>query len=598
MIHVRGARRPLVALAGAALVVVASLVGAQPAFAHASLVTSDPPDGAVLEVAPTSVRVTFSEAVSPDAVVLTLTAAGGGPIDIGAPQLDASRRELSATLPPLADAAYRLTYRVRDPVDLHLTGGSIVFGVGKGTTVTAAGTSDNAPEWFDVLLRWLERLAAAIVLGGIALALLVVPRTGVNDVVSRMRAVLGVVACGAIALLLVDLAQLLRDVHDVGVGFASIGRVLLYSSFGRRELVVGQAAIGTLVAANLLRQTINERVARRWADRRFDLFAGVLVALALLLTGAMAWSAHASVGGRFVFGYVLRFAHLGGLGVWAGGLIVLATLWVLGRVPSPAATLASFSPVAAASLAVVVVSGLGLSAREVVTVTALLSTWFGGALLIKLGLVALALAVALAQRRAVRRGRSSEARTILEAVVAVAIVLGGAFLSASAPAVGARFAAAGTGLEEATRTVVAEGLTISIDIQPNRPGPNDVRITVLDPRRPSPNVVTGAGVRLAGAPTTGEDRSGAATANKAVDLGQVQLTAAGALSVTASVTRQGREPLVLDVPWVVNGAPVTRVKTVLSDARLGGWAAGAAVALGLLSLAGALLGRFRRPRSA
>jgi hypothetical protein len=142
--------------------------------------------------------------------------------------------------------------------------------------------------------------------------------------------------------------------------------------------------------------------------------------------------------------------------------------------------------------------------------------------------------------------------------------------------------------------VVAEGLTISVDIQPNRPGPNDVRITVLDPRRPSPNLVTKAGVTLSSATTPAVDRSAPATANAAVDLGEVQLTASGPLTVTASVERQGAEPLVLDVPWNVNGAPVVRAKTVGSDARLGRWAAGAAVAVGLLSLGGLVVGRLRR----
>ena len=295
-----------------------------------------------------------------------------------------------------------------------------------------------------------------------------------------------------------------------------------------------------------------------------------------------------------MFGYLLRLGHLTALGVWVGGLVVLALAWLLPRAPRPAQLIASFSPVAAAAMGVIVTTGLAMSAREVSTVTALLGTWFGKALLAKLVVLALALVLAVVQRKRLRSGRTSSVPAAIEAVLAIAIVVGGVAMSASAPAQGIRFTGPNSPAPPSQRSTVLEGLTVQIGIQPNRPGANDLTVLVLDPRRPSPTPVAGATVSLASTNGTNESRQSSVAANKTTDLGQVQIGGAGQLNVMVTVTRQGAAPLVTAVPWTVGSYVPPRAKTIVSDARLGSWLALAATLVGAVSLGLLVRGR-RRP---
>ena len=100
------------------------------AAAHAMLERATPPVGSVVRVAPTSLRLRFSEAVEPAFSRVTLTTAGNTAIPAGPLTVDpGDDRELVLSLgPPLAAGVYRVTWRVVSR-DTHTTEGDFTFEV-------------------------------------------------------------------------------------------------------------------------------------------------------------------------------------------------------------------------------------------------------------------------------------------------------------------------------------------------------------------------------------------------------------------------------------------------------------------------------------
>src|SRR5690606_22317236 len=104
------------------------VLGCVAANAHASLVRSDPVDGAVLDAAPSRLVLTFNEPVSP--LVLRLVGDGGTTTDLEPSAMDDTAVVID-TLPGLDDGGYLLSWRVVSS-DGHPIGGSVAFSVGTG----------------------------------------------------------------------------------------------------------------------------------------------------------------------------------------------------------------------------------------------------------------------------------------------------------------------------------------------------------------------------------------------------------------------------------------------------------------------------------
>jgi putative copper export protein/methionine-rich copper-binding protein CopC len=163
------------------LAVALALLVVRPAVAHASLVRSVPAAGALLDTAPPSITLEFSEALDPafsHAQLFDsrnqLVEPGPGAVDPVAPRM------LRLILPDLPKGSYTAQWRVRSAADGHITQGSLPFGVGVAPTGTALipppGAPDPAtlpPPPLDTLARWLNLVAAALALGGLPFGLLV-----------------------------------------------------------------------------------------------------------------------------------------------------------------------------------------------------------------------------------------------------------------------------------------------------------------------------------------------------------------------------------------------------------------------------------------
>ncbi len=134
-------RRAAAAVALAVGALVALVVTAPAASAHAVLVSSNPPSGATLARPPSTVSLTFDENVRAPAFVV-VTGPGGVRVDNGQAQiLDAT---VTARLKPTAPAgAYTVDYRVVS-ADGHPVEGQLTYTVTTGAPATASTGSTGS----------------------------------------------------------------------------------------------------------------------------------------------------------------------------------------------------------------------------------------------------------------------------------------------------------------------------------------------------------------------------------------------------------------------------------------------------------------------
>src|SRR6266700_4151405 len=108
--------------------------------AHAILLRSDPAKDAVLPVAPSQVRMWFSEALNPAFSTAVVVNGANTRVDIGDAQVSSSDpTEMDVTLKSnLPPAVYIIVYRTDSNVDGHILTGSFLFSVARpdGTVPT------------------------------------------------------------------------------------------------------------------------------------------------------------------------------------------------------------------------------------------------------------------------------------------------------------------------------------------------------------------------------------------------------------------------------------------------------------------------------
>ncbi|MFQ5577408.1 MAG: copper resistance protein CopC, partial [Anaerolineae bacterium] len=153
------------------LVALATTLLVPAAMAHATLVRSDPADGAVLPASPREVRLWFDEDISANFSTAQLLDAGGRPVaGVGIHTDPADPTLLLLTPPPLPDGVYSVLYKVLSNTDGHFSQGLLVFGVGEGVKMGAAvaPVAEPPPPLTEVVLRWLNFGLLASIVGALA----------------------------------------------------------------------------------------------------------------------------------------------------------------------------------------------------------------------------------------------------------------------------------------------------------------------------------------------------------------------------------------------------------------------------------------------
>jgi copper resistance protein C len=132
-----------VAVLGMLLGVLASIITATSAEAHAALRSTSPRDGSTVTSAPATVVLEFNERIGASFVTVTVTGPGGAPVSDGRPQVDGDTvtQPLAASLP---DGGYAVAFRVVSE-DGHAVSGRTRFTVQSGgTQPTSPSTSSTA----------------------------------------------------------------------------------------------------------------------------------------------------------------------------------------------------------------------------------------------------------------------------------------------------------------------------------------------------------------------------------------------------------------------------------------------------------------------
>jgi copper transport protein len=582
----RIAARVVVILIG---LVLAVLVPAAPAGAHAYLVKSSPGDGAVLDAAPALLTLSFTESVELSATHIDIVDGDGRrfavtSITTRSTEGDTeSPMDVLAGLPPLPANTYHVTWRTVSSDDLHATTGNLVIGVQRQVAAATRPPGPGGPSPLETLLRGLVLLGLSTAIGGVAMALLA------GGTAPALRPALSdVAASGAVLASVAAPAQLWSQVSGVSGG-------LLWQQATSGRWLLREAGLLGLVAGMLwLRAALRRHSAMPAGPAAVVAAAAGAAALGTELLG------HAF--GTAVFSIVVGSLHILAAGAWAGGVIAVALAFVPALRAgddrsSLAALLRSFAVLAVAAVTTLAVTGLLMTGAQVATVDALLSTPYGLLLLAKVAAVIVAGLLGLRTARRLRGAGPVPWRRLTAEATTLVIVLGLAGALASAgPARGPRFA---TGPELPVVPQVTGQVADLVDtlmVRPNLPGRNVITITVADTRRPALAPITGVSVIL-------RSPDGAQAVHpvvRAADGGWAvtvdDITASGQWSIAVTVQRDGLAPVTDVHPWVV-GSDTSAAAPTFSAAPLRTMTTWLALAAGLAGLAAAGL-VFRRRRRA
>ncbi|MEO3816459.1 copper resistance protein CopC [Plantactinospora sp. B24E8] len=366
---------------------------ATPASAHAVLVSSSPAAESVLGSAPTEVVLTFSEGVREVADKIRVLGPDGSRVNRGKPTFNGAVVTIPVD-PGGPRGTYLVSYRVIS-ADSHPVAGAYTYSVGAPSTPPTDSGADEVHPTVGVAVRVAKFLGYAgllLLIGPVLVLSLLWPRRLDRAGPARLIwAGIGLVALSTVG------AIWLQVPYTGGGGlFAVSGSALgdvLGSTFGAAHLV----RLGILAAtAILVRPLVTGRAGRG------DQILLVVLGVAGLFTWPIA--GHASASPVPAVSVVVDAAHLAGMAVWLGGLVMLVG-FLLRRATEREldAILPVWSRWATLAVSALLLAGVVQALIEVGTPSALVSTTYGRLLIAKIVLFVLVIAAAAYSRQLVRR---------------------------------------------------------------------------------------------------------------------------------------------------------------------------------------------------
>ncbi len=423
-------------------------------FAHAYLVSADPPVDGLAVSSPDVLTLSFSEDIemtSPAPVVRLLDqqgeVIGDDPLPI---QESDNPRQLVVPVPDLGPGTYTVSWSLTSATDGHALSGTYAFRVGGGLPPGLATTSESSPAVWAVVTRWLTFLGVAAVVGLLLFPLQVIGAGDVPRRWPRTRAI-GILAGALVALaatLAEPLLQWLLHGRDDGSSLGDVVKSLPDDWWWRPWTLIPLALVAVAIVTVL-----------RFAIPRVVAMAGAILALASLL--GLVLTSHAA--GRETWREVAigsNMLHQASVALWCGGLVALVCWGMAGRDGSGTArvTWPRFSTIALGLFVVAVASGVvntnfifefldGIR-EDGFSADAFAPLWesrYGITLLVKLAILIVPFALAILHRERIRKlasetgdaltGLGDRLRsTIRIELLAVALVIaGGSTLALSAP---------------------------------------------------------------------------------------------------------------------------------------------------------------------
>ena len=468
------------------LVVACALVlgPAGPAAAHATLVSTDPAEGAVLDAAPDRVTFTFDESVIGVPAGIKVFDATGAEVPSSA-SVTESQLFVDLDEDQVPDGTLVVLWRLVS-ADGHPIGGSLTFAVGAPSDVVDVPAGAEADTEAPVLLglvRGTGYVGLLVAAGVAAFSVLFLPRDRAAD---RSRARLRPVARAAagVAALGWSLAVPLVALYQLGLPFPAVADGSTWSSLAPAEYAVPAAVVLGLAL------TVGALPAAAPGRPR----AALVLAGALLAVTAPAFTGHTRAATPEALVIGVDVLHLAAGTLWLGGLV--AIVLVLGDLArgDAGAVLGRFSAWAAGLLAVLVLAGSFLAWRVAGSWDALVGSGYGTLLLVKVLIALVAIALAAWNRYALmprlraparRRDRGSPAapvvRTALaEAGVLVAVLFVTGALVDRSPEVDVAVTSVDGAGESVGESVRLDDVSARISLDPPRVGPATLTITMTD----------------------------------------------------------------------------------------------------------------------
>jgi copper transport protein len=391
----RPATHRLAALAGLLLGLLTVLALPTPASAHAALIRTSPVQGTVVPQAPGEVVVTFSERVEPVPGKITVKGPDGKSVEKGQPTVTGT----SLHVPVRTDVprgTYLVSYRVIS-ADSHPVGAGFSYSVGAPSTTAPSSGSDAGRTSPAVAIS----VSAARYLGYAGLILvagpaLILSALWPHRLDRRPATVLAYSGLGLVGLATL-LELYLQAPYSNGTGLfdvagADLGEVF-GSAYGKAHLV----RLGVLPAAAILLRPF-------LAGEGGKLDRALLAILGVIGVGTWSVSGHPATSSASTLTVIADAAHLTSMAIWMGGLLML-TVFLLRK--ANARELGAILPVwsnwAALAVTVLVLAGTAQALIQIASLDALLHTTYGQLVLLKIGLLAVVLAIASVSRRLVNR---------------------------------------------------------------------------------------------------------------------------------------------------------------------------------------------------
>ena len=503
-LKMKGAR-PIILLVTAALLAWAAVT---PVQAHAMLVRSIPDANASLASSPAQVELFFSEAVANKLSKISVMDASGKRLDGGDARVDpADATHLLVSLGSLGDGVYMVAWAAVSATDGHQTSGSFPFAVGKvdASAMAMVGSQAATPSppapLGDMILKGFLYLAAAALMGAILFTFLVwdparrEAQVPAEDVHAYRRIFHNLALAALVVLAAADVLSLMVQAGQASgalIGWPWQPEFLALLSGSRVGLL---GIIRLLLAAALAGLLLPPQ-------NKWNRWAGLAACLLLLLTFSL--ESHAASDPRPLLPVLADWVHMTAVSVWVGGLYsFLGGMWLIRMLaPEPRTRFTStliphFTVLAMSSVGALTLTGIYASILRIGALDALWSTPYGKALLLKLFIAAPMLAMGAInflfttpsmRRAAARPGGSPGLVTRFRRLLASEAALGCVILIwvgvfTTLPPV--KVASMPAGFNQTTR---ADDLTITLTIDPARPGINTFTAAITSGGKPAAGI--------------------------------------------------------------------------------------------------------------
>ena len=411
-----------------------ALVAPAQAFAHATLEHTSPGFRQRLERSPEQIRLEFDQGVKAFPSSIQVFDANGHVFSGAAASGGRADTVVDAPVPgQLRTGFYTVRWHAMS-ADGHVVSGVYTFGVRFAAPPPTEAYGASGPTRTEHLVRWAYFLALALLLGGLGFRLLVVRGPLPPRAERRFYWITGL---GVVGVLEVGIAAFLLRAEDALQ--LPFGKLL----YGDLSPIAGGTRFGTaFIAMTLGFALVAAFLYLAWlTDREVLLWPALLLGLGF--ASGLSLSGHSAVdAGSSGVSELADWLHLAAASLWIGGLVQLAAV-VWPTAPELRRTaFVRFSRLATVLVAILVAAGTYLSILRLPHLHDLWTVGYGRVLLVKLGLVSVALAWGglhkLVALPAVERGDgrilARLPRSLAgESAVAMAVLLAAAVLVDSKP---------------------------------------------------------------------------------------------------------------------------------------------------------------------